>query len=397
MQTDIDDVFTDVNTDENLPDPIVDHDEIEPEADSGPESVPEAKNDDLDEGQKLIEEEEPVGPDVDSYLCPRFTEGDLTAKPAGALVKKVFHEIWGGSPHIVMPPVTVDTKPGQTGKSVDVLLRKFTHAPLGQWSIEGLTHFGTELWWVHDGLKGLGRNVCAIALARGVELHKVFNFTFLALQAVYWGAAGDPEKAGLIGLPKVGFLLQAGEYRKDQPQFDRAPVLIVNCSEASICEVFKSFAELPARKKGGSLAGLSEVIKFDEKLGEVVLDPSYAPKFPSRSFIDGSELRSSVSCFVHSDKLSREDWMRAKSAVCALFHAKLVGSDGTRLPQSVRAVGNDDDLGDVVKVLMLVSMNNQDELLDLLATLAEQRLPSLLKAGRQGFSGECVSRRLRSS
>ena len=98
MQTDIDDVFTDANTDENLPDPIVDHDEIEPEADSGPESVPEAKNDDLDEGQKLIEEEEPAGPDVDSYLRPRFTEGDLTAKPAGALVKKVFHKIWGGSP-----------------------------------------------------------------------------------------------------------------------------------------------------------------------------------------------------------------------------------------------------------------------------------------------------------
>ena len=282
-----------------------------------------------------------------------------------------------------MPPVVVDTK---AGKAVDVLLRKFTHAPLGQWSIEGLTHFGTELWWVHDGLKGLGRNVCAIALARGAELHKVFNFTFLALQTVYWGVAADPERAGLIGLPKVGFLLRAGEYRKDQPQFDRAPDLIVNCSEASICEVFKSFAESPARKKGGALAGLSEVIKFDEKLGEVVLDPSYAPKFPSKSFIDGSELRSnvSVSCFVHSGKLSREDWMRTKSAVCALFHAKLVGSDGIRLPQSVRAVGNDDDLGDVVKVLMLVSMNNQDELMGLLATLARGKGLSL-KLGGKGF------------
>ena len=74
MQTDIDDVFTDVPNDETLPDPLVDQDEIEPEADSGPESVPEAENDDLDEGQKLTGEEEPMGPDVDSYLCPRFTE-----------------------------------------------------------------------------------------------------------------------------------------------------------------------------------------------------------------------------------------------------------------------------------------------------------------------------------
>ena len=80
--------------------------------------------------------------------------------------------------------------------------------------------------------------------------------------------------------------MQGGEYRKDFPQFDRAPVLIVNCSESTLMSVFQQFAESPARKKGGPLAGLSELVKL-VKLSEVVIDPSHAPKFPSKCFIDG--------------------------------------------------------------------------------------------------------------
>ena len=62
--------------------------------------------------------------------------------------------------------------------------------------------------------------------------------------------------------------------------------------------------------------------------------------------------------------------MRTKSAACALVHAKLVGSEGFRLAQSVKAVGSDDEMGNVVKLLMLVSMNNHNELVELCASLA---------------------------
>jgi len=232
--------------------------------------------------------------------------------------------------------------------------------------------FGEEIWWIHDGLKGMGSSLCAVPLARGVELHKVFNFTLLALQHWSASAAADPTLVGVeLWAPKVGFLGHGGEYRKDFPQFDRAPVLIVNCSELTLISVFKQFAESPARKKGGPFAGLSEVVKFDENLSEVIIDPSYAPKFPSRCFIDGSALRSSIFCYAYGSKLSRDAWMRTKSAVCALVHAKLVGNEGRgRLAQSVKAVGSDDSMGNVVKLLMLVSLNNHNELVELLASLA---------------------------
>ena len=92
---------------------VGDLDAFDAEVVEAPELEPEPLFETLD---VAAPEAAPPALEEDSFLCPRFTEGDLGAKPAGALLKKAFHAIWGGSSHIIMPPIVVDTKAGQASK-----------------------------------------------------------------------------------------------------------------------------------------------------------------------------------------------------------------------------------------------------------------------------------------
>ena len=136
----------------------------------------------------------------------------------------------GGSPHILMPPIVVDAKPGQASKAVDVLLRKFTHVPLGEWSALGLSKFGDELWWIHDGLKGLGNknNVCAVS-----PWHVGLSCTQFSILLSFKGAlqhwsavaAVDPTmvEVELCGRRRLVFLCKVGSTARTSPSSTGLP------------------------------------------------------------------------------------------------------------------------------------------------------------------------------
>ena len=302
---------------------------------------------------------------IDSFLWPRFHGGDVTVKKGVQDLMNATAIQWAGNENIFMQPVAVLTRQGYDSKPVDCGARRFRHAPIGPWiepASNGLV--GSAAWLVDKGipLGGGTFGLTAIALGRGIELHKVVNY--VGLIGRYFAA----EHEDITWAPRMGFFAKGNDYKSGEKFYlNEAPVLVINCSLADWNAVVTWFVNSPLTKEGGDMAGMFKAVVVNEA-GFAAIDPSFGPASGPFTFIDGSMLRSTVELIIYSPVVARSDWMgEDKPAVEAL--EDLFCGDGVALVQHTRCVPLDDDSGAVMKALLLVAMDKRtrvDEVIEAL-------------------------------